>query len=37
MDRSEIFERNETALDELAKLTSGKKCALIVGHVARNP
>jgi NAD+ synthetase len=37
MDRPEMFERNEAALAELAKLTAGKKCALAVGHVARNP
>lgn len=36
MDRPEMFERNENALTELAKLTAGKKCALVVGHVARN-
>lgn len=37
MDRPEMFERNEKALTELAKLTASKKCALVVGHVARNP
>jgi NAD+ synthase (glutamine-hydrolysing) len=37
MERPEMFERNEKALDALAKLTLGKKCALAVGHVARNP
>jgi NAD+ synthase (glutamine-hydrolysing) len=37
LDRPEMFERNEKALDELAELTKGKKCALAVGHVSRNP
>src|SRR6185437_13982756 len=37
VDRPEIFERNEKALARLAALTKGKSCALIVGHVARNP
>src|SRR5271167_3995922 len=37
MDRPEMFERNDKALGELARLTLGKKCALVVGHVARNP
>jgi predicted amidohydrolase len=37
MDRPEIFERNERAVEELVKLTKGKGCALAVGHVARNP
>jgi NAD+ synthetase len=37
VDRPEIFERNERVVDELAALTKGKKTALAVGHVARNP
>jgi NAD+ synthetase len=37
VDRPEIFERNEKALAELSQITKGKSCALIVGHVARNP
>src|SRR6185437_492662 len=37
IDRPEIFERNEKALAELAAMTKGRSCALIVGHVARNP
>src|ERR1700758_1583090 len=37
IDRPEIFERNEKALAELASLTKGKPCALVVGHIARNP
>ena len=37
VDRPEIFERNEKALDQLTALTQGKSCALVVGHVARNP
>lgn len=37
VDRPEIFERNEAALQELAASTKGKSTALIVGHVARNP
>jgi NAD+ synthase (glutamine-hydrolysing) len=37
MDRPEIFERNEKAVSDLMALTRGQKCALVVGHVARNP
>jgi len=37
LDRPEIFEKNEAALEELKKATRGKKCALVVGHVSRNP
>ena len=37
VDRPEMFERNEKALEVLAELTRGKRCALVVGHVARNP
>jgi NAD+ synthase (glutamine-hydrolysing) len=37
IDRPEIFERNERAVDELAAATKGQSCALAVGHVARNP
>ncbi len=37
LDREEMFERNEKALEDIARLTQGKKCALAVGHVARNP
>ena len=37
IDRPEIFERNERAVDALLKITHGKSTALVVGHVARNP
>lgn len=37
MDRPEMFERNERALQALAEATQGQRCALIVGHVAPNP
>lgn len=37
MDRPEMFERSERAVDELARATQGKECALIVGHVSANP
>jgi NAD+ synthetase len=37
VDRPEIFERNEAAVDELQKLTKGKSTALAVGFVALNP
>jgi NAD+ synthetase len=37
IERPEMFDRNERALEQLAKLTKGKACALIVGHVAKNP
>jgi NAD+ synthetase len=37
VDRPEIFERNEKALDDLLAITRGKPTALVVGHVARNP
>jgi NAD+ synthetase len=37
VDRPEMFERNERAVEELAALTKGQACALAVGHVATNP
>lgn len=37
VERPEMIERNEAALQELAAETRGKSCALIVGHVAKNP
>src|SRR5205823_377070 len=37
IERPEMFDRNERALEQLAQLTKGKTCALIVGHVAKNP
>src|ERR1700757_1324266 len=37
VDPPEMFERNEKTLAELAAITKGKSCALVVGHVARNP
>ncbi|MBI4924557.1 MAG: NAD+ synthase [Bdellovibrio sp.] len=37
MDRPEIFDRNEKALEDLQAITLGKSCALVVGHVAHNP
>ncbi|MBC7692476.1 MAG: NAD+ synthase [Methylotenera sp.] len=37
VERPEMFERNEKALQELLQLTKGQTCALIVGHVTRNP
>jgi NAD+ synthase (glutamine-hydrolysing) len=36
VERPEMFERNEKAIEELRKITRGQQCALIVGHVARN-
>ena len=36
LDRPEMFERNEKALDDLARLTRGQTCALAVGHIAPN-
>ena len=37
MDRPEIFSRTDAALESLKTITKGKKLALAVGHVARNP
>lgn len=37
MDRPEIFTRTEAALEKLSKATRGKKTALLVGHVQKNP
>jgi len=37
IERPEMFDRNEKAIERLAQLTEGKSCALVVGHVARNP
>lgn len=36
-ERSEMFERNERAIVDLARLTQGQGCALLVGHIAANP
>lgn len=36
IERPEMIERNESALDQLAALTRGKSCALAVGHVSKN-
>ncbi len=37
LDRPEIFDRTDAALAKLVALTKGRKTALAVGHVARNP
>lgn len=37
LDRPEIFEKSEKALEALAQLTQGKSTALVVGHIARAP
>jgi len=37
IERPEMFDRNDQALNQLAELTRGKSCALVVGHVGRNP
>ncbi len=37
IERPEIFDRCEKALNELKKATKGQKCALAVGSVDRNP
>lgn len=37
IERPEIFDRCEKALNELAQITQGKTCILAVGYVARNP
>lgn len=37
IDRPEMFERNERALEDLLAATRGQKTALLVGHVAKNP
>lgn len=37
LDRPEMFDRNERALQDLMRFTRGKTCSLAVGHVARNP
>jgi NAD+ synthase (glutamine-hydrolysing) len=37
MDRPEMFTRTEAALETLTKATRGKKTALLVGHVQKNP
>lgn len=36
VERPELIERCDQAVQELAKLTRGKPCALVVGHVAAN-
>lgn len=37
VERPEMLERTDRALGVLLKLTEGRKCALFVGHVAKNP
>jgi NAD+ synthetase len=37
VDRPEMIERCEKALDELRVFTQGQSCSLIVGHIAANP
>jgi len=37
IERPEIFDRNEQAVNQLAAITKGQSCALAVGHVATNP
>lgn len=37
LDRPEIFERTEASLAKLVALTRGKKTAMAIGHVSRNP
>jgi NAD+ synthase (glutamine-hydrolysing) len=37
IDRPEMFERNEKALYDLTASTQSQQCALVVGHVGRNP
>jgi NAD+ synthase (glutamine-hydrolysing) len=37
VERSEMFDRNEAALEELMRATKGQACLLAVGHVANNP
>src|SRR3982751_6638855 len=37
IERSEMFERNEKALEELMAYTKRQKTALVIGHVGRNP
>jgi len=37
VERPEIFDRNENAIEELLLLTKGKGCALAVGHVSPSP
>ncbi|MGK5087677.1 NAD+ synthase [Bdellovibrionota bacterium FG-2] len=37
IERPEIFERNEAAVEELLAVTRDQQCALVVGHVSKNP
>ncbi|MCM2278723.1 MAG: NAD+ synthase [Oligoflexia bacterium] len=37
VERPEMFDRCEKAIEELCEVTRGSRCALAVGHVARNP
>lgn len=37
IERPEVFERNERALEDVMSVTRGTSCALIVGHVSQNP
>lgn len=37
IERPEMFERNERAVEELKNFTKGEDCVLAVGHVSPNP
>jgi NAD+ synthetase len=37
VERPEMFERNEKALQDLLAFSRGKNCALAVGHIGRTP
>jgi NAD+ synthetase len=37
LDRPEMFERNEKAIEDLAGVTRGQKCALAVGSISKSP
>ncbi len=37
IERPEIFERNEAAIEDLLNATKGQTCALVVGHISKNP
>ncbi|MFZ9596253.1 MAG: NAD+ synthase [Bdellovibrionia bacterium] len=37
LDRPELLEQTQQALERLRALTEGKSCALVVGHLQKNP
>jgi NAD+ synthetase len=37
IERPEMIEKNDRAIQDLLAMTRGQKCALVVGHISQNP